>query len=668
VRTEDFLALAAVYPDAMLLVADDGLVAAVSEAALRALDRPEGDLVSRPLTELVVDSPDAVANYLRLCGRNRDALVGSLTFRRAGVPVMFGVRGARLWKPVGEAKRFVVLRLLPKSDHVKSFLALNERVDALNREVIRRQAAERELRIGEQWLKITLLSIGDAVIATDETGRVKFMNPIAETLTGWSGVEANGLPLEEIFHIVNETTGVRVESPVDLVRKRGTVVGLVNHTVLIRRDGAQLPIADSGAPIRDPAGRMAGVVLVFRDVSEERDLERRRLDLLSHAEAAKQAAETANTAKDEFLAVLSHELRTPLSAILGWTRLLQTGKVSEGRREKAFNVIERNANVQAKLIEDVLDVSRIAAGKLDLNLTEIDLSSLVQDSVESAQPLAGAKAIRLGIATRPDGAVVRGDVRRLQQVVANLVSNAIKFSAEGSEVRVSVEMGNDSADIVVRDWGEGIDTNVVPHVFDRFRQEDSSSRRRHGGLGLGLAIVRHLVEAHQGAVTAHSDGKGTGATFRVRLPLATSGGAVTSARADPTFEASLDGIRILVVDDEPDARELAAVTLTAGGATVEGAASAREALAEIRRRRPDVIVCDIGLPGEDGVDLIRQLRSLPTLEGGATPALALTAFASPEDRSRVLWAGFQMHLAKPVEPRELVVSVASLVGRTGRGS
>lgn len=664
----DSLALATIalsHPDAVLVVGSDGRLEAASDAALRALGCSLADISSRPLSDVLTDQPESIASYLRLCRRSREPVLGSLTFRSAPER-SFSVKGARLTGLSAAQDHRVVLRIASRDEQVKAFLGLNERVDALNREIIRRQAAERDLRVSEEWLKTTLLSIGDAVIATDEQGRLRFMNEVAERLSGWTVPEARGRLLREVFRIANETTGETIQDPVEEVRASGAIVGLASHTVLFSREGRRVPIADSAAPIRDPSGKMIGVVLVLRDVSEERRVEEERRLLLERAEQARREAERANKAKDEFLAILSHELRTPLSAILGWTRLLQAGKVAPEKAAKAIAVIDRNARAQIKLVDDILDVSRIMGGTLELNSQEVSLSNVVTIALDSAQPAADAKGVALHVEVDPASVAVTGDTARLQQVVSNLLSNGIKFTPTGGEVRVKLGRLGDSMEIAVTDSGEGIEPASLAHVFERFRQEDSSTRRRHGGLGLGLAIVKSLVEGHGGTVTAESAGKGCGASFRVQLPIITLGVSpiVADARRDRIPEVSLEGLHVLLVDDEAETHHLVQAILGERGARVVSAFSVAEAMSEVAIRRPEVIISDLGMPGQDGFDLIRRLRA-SWKEQGTIPTLALTAFASAETRSRVLWEGFNTYMTKPVEPSELVLVVASLAGRIG---
>ncbi len=393
-----------------------------------------------------------------------------------------------------------------------------------------------------------------------------------------------------------------------------------------------------------------------------------RSGLLASERHARSEAERTSRMKDEFLATLSHELRTPLSAILGWASVLRSGRAGEADLRHGLEAIERNARAQTQLIEDLLDMSRIVSGKLRLDVQEVHPASFVESALQTVRPAAAAKALALDATIAPDLDAITGDPGRLQQVVWNLLANAIKFTPHGGSVRLTLARAPAHVEIAVADTGAGIDPAFLPHVFDRFRQADASMTRRFGGMGLGLSIVRHLVELHGGTVHAESAGEGLGATFTVRLPLAVArSGELAAPSARPAGArvrdlgcVELRGLRVLVVDDQPDARELAARVLAECGAEVVTAASASEALPLVERMRPAVLVSDIGMPDVDGYELLRRVRALGPARGGAVPAIALTAFARDEDRAHALRAGFVLHLGKPVEPAELVAAVASV--------
>ena len=405
----------------------------------------------------------------------------------------------------------------------------------------------------------------------------------------------------------------------------------------------------------------------------DRSADQQREELLE-AQAARQAAERSDRMKDEFLSTLSHELRTPLNAILGWAHLIQQNR-DESTVTKGLSVIARNALMQSQLIADILDVQRLSAGRLRLNVTAVDLAKVVELALDTVRPAASAKNIRLVPLLDTKAASISGDPDRLQQVVWNLLSNAIKFTPKDGRVCVRLMRVASQVEVTVEDTGPGIAPEFLPFVFERFRQFDASVSRRHGGLGLGLAIVRSLVELHGGTASV-ANGPDGGAVFSLRLPIMAAQASLDTAtperRSAPaerhvwlSAAPSLKGLRVLVIDDEPDSREIVSQILDLCGAEVLTAGSAREAFPIVSRERPDVIVCDIGMPDEDGYRFIDRVRGLPREEGGLTPAAALTAFASTEDRMRALAAGFQIHVPKPVQPAELATVVASLVGRRG---
>jgi len=702
-------------------------------------------------------------------------------------------------------------------------------------------------RLAWRFLATTLQSIGDAVIATDTAGLVTFMNGVAERLTGWTEAEARGQPLSGVFRIISEQSRQVVESPVTKVLREGRVVGLANHTLLITKQGAEVPIDDSGAPIRDESGVIYGVVLVFRDVTLDKRAEKRRaflarametlassldyrttlqrvaelavpeladwctIDILepgarvsqqlavAHVDPAKVAfarevgerypanrdaqtgapqvirsgkselyselpmelieraardadhlrilrelklescmivalrseagstlgamtfiyadsgrryseddlsfaedfarraalaienaravseveaarareqamregAEQASLTKDHFLATVSHELRTPLNVILGWAVVLRERELGP-EVQRALTVIERNARAQARLIEDVLDLSRISSGKLSLSLASVNVGEAVRAAALALRPAAEGKGVALTVDTHDDDALltISADADRLQQILWNLLSNALKFTPKAGSVVISAARVGSEVQVQVSDTGEGIASNVLSHVFEPFRQADSSTTRKHGGLGLGLSLVRQIAAAHGGTAEASSAGLGRGATFLVRLPARAVTEAIQPARParkPPRFGAGamglLSGVSILVVDDELDARELVAEAFKSAGAVVYMAASARDALGVIAAAQPDVLVSDIGMPHEDGYALMRHVRQLPAEQGGEMPALALTAYARAADADRAFDAGYQRHVAKPVDPLLLVQLVAGLAGR-----
>ena len=385
-------------------------------------------------------------------------------------------------------------------------------------------------------------------------------------------------------------------------------------------------------------------------------------------EAARSATEAANRAKDEFLMTLSHELRNPLNAVSGWAKLLEVGKLGEEQSRHAIEVILRNVNAQVRLVDDLLDMSSVVSGKMRLAIQPVNVADVIGEALDAVRPGAEAKGIQLQSVLDSPGAQVSGDPGRLQQVVWNLLYNAVKFTPKAGRILVKLQQVKSHVEIIVSDTGQGIRPDLLPYIFDRLRQGDSSRSRAHGGLGIGLALVRHIAELHGGSVFAESPGEEQGATFVVKLPLMVAGvrdHAVAQAKSGPPDSPSLVGVRVLVVDDDPAAVELVQEVLTQTGGEVRGAGTAEEALRVLEQWRPDVLVSDIEMPGQDGYTLIRKIRALAPERGGMTRAVALTAFGRPEDRIRSLMAGFNIHVSKPVDPGELAAIVASLAGRTG---
>jgi PAS domain S-box-containing protein len=411
----------------------------------------------------------------------------------------------------------------------------------------------------------------------------------------------------------------------------------------------------------------------IRDITARKQAEEERGLLLESCQVAHAEADEANTIKDEFLATLSHELRTPLTSILGWSQMLTDGNLGEQESKRALETIVRSARAQRQLVDDLLDVSRIITGKLRLDMRPVELAPIIESVVDGVRPAADARSIHLQTTLDPLTSPISGDPDRLQQIIWNLLTNAIKFTPKGGRVEVRLERIASHMEITISDTGQGIAPEFLLHVFERFRQSDSSSTRSHGGLGLGLSIVRQLVEMHGGMVTAESPGEGAGTTFKVILPLLSVHHELSDVEIKNNMigsktltycQPSLAGLRVLVVDDEPDSQELIEVVLKGRGAQVVSVGSAVEALAEMSCKAFDVLVSDIGMPVMDGYALISKIRQLPKERGGRIPAAALTAYAGVEDRMRALSAGYQRHISKPVEPLELATVVANLAGRS----
>ena len=519
----------------------------------------------------------------------------------------------------------------------------------------------RSPELAPYWLTALIESADDAIISKTLEGIITSWNKGAERIFGYTADEVIGQPVTILI-----PEGQEDEEPAILARLRAGERIEHYETVRVRKDGRRIDISLTVSPIKGPKGDIIGASKIARDITDQRQA-RKALD-----EAYRQAEESSRL-KEEFLATISHELRTPLSAILGWARMLRLGQLSKENAAKALDTIERNARAQAQLIDDLLDVSRIVTGKLRMDVRPSDPNSFIDAAVDAVRPAAEAKGVRVQKVIDTGLISIPGDPVRLQQVIWNLLSNAIKFTPRGGRVQIRSERVNSHLEIVVSDTGQGIAPEFLPHVFDRFRQADQKTSRQHGGMGLGLAIVRHLVELHGGNVSATSEGEGQGATFTVRLPISpiyrvdASGERVHPAARDllPANDTSerLDGLRILIVDDEPDTRELLRQGLEYCGANVRLAGSAAEAVDAIVAEVPDILISDIGMPGIDGYDLIRQIRELPAEAGGKVAAVALTAYTRVEDRLQALRAGYDMHVPKPVELAELVAVAASVARR-----
>ena len=545
----------------------------------------------------------------------------------------------------------------------------------VTRDLTQRRHHEESLRLSEERFRLLVEGVPDyALFMLDANGKVATWNVGAERIKGYSADEIVGQHFS-VFYPPEARTSGWPDHELQVAAETGH---FVDTGWRVRKDGTMFWANVTITAMRNDAGRLLGFAKLTRDLTESKRIEAIELagaerELILDAErSARMAAQRATRVKDEFLTTLSHELRTPLSAILGWTQILMRAEtIGAVDLRRAVEVIDRNARAQVQLIDDLLDLSRIMTGKIRLDLQQVSLPDIVQAAIDSAQPIAQAKEIRLTSLLDPSRMLVSADGSRLQQVVWNLLTNAIKFTPKGGRVQVLVQRVNSHVELSVADTGVGIPPAFLPLVFDRFSQHDSSTTRSHGGLGLGLAICKQLVELHGGSIRAASIGEGKGSTFFVQLPLALVQIEDEKLREHPTVEINeseiltlpkLDGVHVFVIDDEPDARELLRRVLQDQGAVVTSFAGAEEALMALTQSRPAVIVSDIGMPGMDGYQMIRALRASETRDS-RVPALALTAFARAEDRKRALVAGFQAHLAKPFDVAELVLLVADLVGR-----
>ena len=520
-----------------------------------------------------------------------------------------------------------------------------------------RSTDERALQQDEAVRRLAAIvsSSEDAIVSKTLDGIITSWNPAAERMFGWSAAEAIGKSITLIIPVDRRDE----EAAVLATLRRGETI---QHYETVRRhkDGPLIPISLTVSPIRDPSGAVVGASKIARDITERKRVEDDRARALTREQAARAEAEQANRVKDEFLATLSHELRTPLTSILGWVRMLRQGTLDDAAVDRALEIVDRNTQALTRLVEDILDISSITMGRFSLESVPVDLAAVVRAAVDSVRHAATAKHIRLDVAIDAATRPVLGDAGRLQQVVWNLVANAVKFTPDKGHIEVTVASVGSYVELRVRDNGQGITPEFAPRLFERFTQHDATTTRQHGGLGMGLAIVRHLVELHGGTVRAESPGPGGGATFIVRLPHVLAHAVNRDGRPDAA-PAVLGGIRVLAVEDEPDTRELIATVLRQAGADVFVAASVDEALGTLAASRPDVVLCDIAMPGRDGFDLVREAKR----RRGAlanVPFVALTAHVQEHERRRSVAEGFSVHVPKPVDPAQLVEVVRS-VGR-----
>lgn len=507
-----------------------------------------------------------------------------------------------------------------------------------------REKAALEIREQKELLDVTLASIGDAVIVTDLQGRITFLNKVAQELTGWTSSQAQLEPCSKVFNIVNESSREIVESPVEKVLRLGTIVGLANHTLLIRKDGSEIPIDDSGAPIKEYDGTVRGVVLVFRDFSEHKAAENKLIE-------ANKALEAANLAKDHFLAALSHELRTPLTPVLATLTSWEASDELPGVFLADIQMLRRNVELEARLIDDLLDLNRIVKGKLSLNLELVDAHELVQSVVTMLRSEINAKQLNVSIDLNAARHYVKADSARLQQVFGNILNNATKFSMPGGHI--SIATADDTQGRLIlkfKDDGIGMTPEIIDRLFQPFEQGGTDINRRYGGLGLGMAISKALVEIHAGVISAQSQGPGQGAEFTVTLPSIHASTVKLPATTDESRASARNpqGINILLVEDHKDSAEVMSRLLRAKGYSVETCSTVAEALKIASERHFNLILSDIGLPDGNGIDLIRQIR-----EHSPIPAIALTGFGTDQDISRYKEAGFDAHLTKPVNIQKL---------------
>ncbi|MBV8361183.1 MAG: PAS domain S-box protein [Deltaproteobacteria bacterium] len=519
------------------------------------------------------------------------------------------------------------------------------------------------------FLAAIIDSSDDAIVSKTLDGVITSWNRGAEQMFGYSAAEAIGQHITLIIPPERHPE----EDDVLAQLRRGEKIDHF-ETVRQTKDGRKLDISLTVSPIKDAQGRIIGASKVARDITLQKRAHEERERIMAREEAARRTAEEANRLKDDFLATVSHELRNPLNSIVGWAGLLSSGKRDEKTVTHAVDAILRSAQAQDQIIGDLLDVARIANGRMRLDIRPVQLIEVLESAIDAIRPATEAKQIRVQALLDPAASPLAGDPNRLRQVFWNLLSNAVKFTSKNGRIQILSQRINSHIEVVVSDTGIGIEPQLLPYVFDRFRQGDSGSDRHSTGLGLGLAIVRSLVELHGGTVRAESKGRGQGASFTVRLPtLIGPSASGEEERVHPAVEditlagpgPSLINLRVLVVDDEAGAREVASGILEHAQAEVRTAESAKDALQVMDAWQPDILVADIGMPDVDGYEFIRQVRARSPESGGAIPAAALTAYARTQDRMRVLLAGYQMHVPKPIQPAELVTVVASLAKRRG---
>ncbi|MBD1848134.1 PAS domain S-box protein [Cyanobacteria bacterium FACHB-63] len=525
-------------------------------------------------------------------------------------------------------------------------------------DITERKQAREALRESERRFRRLVESNIFGVAFSDFSGGIHYGNDYFFNLLGYTREEMEAGLLRWTDITPPEFLPLDAQATAEL---RAEGIATPFEKEYIRKDGTRVPILIGLVLLDQAYNQPQEVIAFFLDLTERKQAEAEREYLLTREQAARAAAERANRVKDEFLAIVSHELRSPLNPILGWSKLLLTQTLDSTKTTQALSTIARNAKLQAELIEDLLDVSRILRGKLSLNVSPVDLTSTIQAALETVRLSAEAKSIQIHTQLASEVGLVSGDATRLQQVVWNLLSNAIKFTPSGGRVEIRLERQGNTARMIVTDTGKGIHPDFLSHVFDHFRQEDGATTRKFGGLGLGLAIVHHLVELHGGTIEAASPGEGQGATFTVRLPLMPNSSHRTQESTQSTLDSDLTGIQILVVDDDADTREFVAFLLEQAGARIVTAASAGEALATLTRCQPDALLSDIGMPEMNGYTLLRQVRTLSPDQGGQIPAIALTAYAGEIDYQQAMAAGFQRHLTKPIEPERLVRAIAELL-------
>jgi PAS domain S-box-containing protein len=644
-RDQLFLASIVSSADDAIISKDlDGIVTSWNRAAERMFGYTAEEMIGQPIQKLI--PPEHIDEEPQILERIR--------------------RGEKIEHYESERRRkdgrniCVSLTISPVKDRLGRVIGASK---------IARDTTERQrwkgAELAQSFLGALVESAEDAIISKNLEGIVTTWNPGAERLYGYTAAEMIGKPISQLIPADHPDEEPKILEQV----RRGQRVAHY-ETKRVRKDGSIIDVSLTVSPIRDSLGRILGASKIARDISETKRMLRQAEEARLQADVARRQAEEANRTKDEFLATVSHELRTPITSILGWSRMLMSRQLDPERQQRAFETIDRNARSQAQLIDDLLDVSRIISGKLRVEFTLVDLPAVIGSAIEVVRLAAEAKRIRIDSHLNSSVGPILGDAERLQQVIWNLLSNAIKFTPHDGHVQIELQRVASQVELRVTDSGVGIEPAFLPHVFERFSQADASITRNSGGLGMGLAIVKSLVELHGGRITVSSEGLGKGAAFTIRLPVSAVRYMSQPYRApdkpvlksEVTDRPGLVGLKILVVDDEPDTRELLRYIFNASGSIVETADGVESALDLLDEQQPDFLVSDIGMPGRDGYELIRIIRE----RGSKMPAVALTAMARTEDRLKALTAGYQMHVVKPIEPVELLTIVASLVGLVER--
>lgn len=665
---EQFSELSQILPEPMLLVSGNARILSANAPFLEIIGTDKHTIIGKSLFDFSVSSDDKITEYLQSCSRTRQMLFGSIDLRRSNDEITaYRCEGVLAQSGSKDSAASILLRLKSKESASSKFIWLTQKINELNKELNERKRGEIVLKDSEKRFRQLADAMPQMVWTARPDGYLDYYNRRWYDFTGFPEDQFGDDSWRKLLHpedVKNciETWYRAVESGAGYE---------IEYRFKDYRTGDYRWFLGRGEPARDEDGQIVKWFGTCTDINEQKLAIIERGELLQKEHNAREIAVNANNLKDEFLATVSHELRTPLNAILGWASIAQMSKFDPETINRALEIISRNAKSQNQIIEDILDVSRIITGKLMLNIDSVELTSVISAALDSLSPAIGAKNIRLKTSFDRTAALISGDSSRLQQIVWNLVSNSVKFTHPEGEVEILLKCAGSYAEIIVRDTGNGISPDFLPYVFDRFRQADATSKRQYGGLGLGLAIVRQLVELHGGSIYADSDGLGLGATFTVKLPLATRrieiaesvllSRATISGETSDIPETALAGIKVLVVDDQPDAREFLKMILSCSGAEVVTAESVEFALKVLDENIPHVLVSDIGMPGRDGYELIKEIRnSVPT---SALPAVALTAYARKDDRVRALAEGFDDYLAKPVETAELIKVIARICGK-----